>query len=421
MTPEEALKLLELGPDATPDDVKQAYLRLIAQWHPDKNTGATEAVRNFAEQRAKDINAAKDVLLNGRVDQDRSESSQAGSESSRTTSADDLLQQISVAAMVGHWGGVAILALQLADFPGYEQRARKFLAQACIQTGQAETAASAAKAAVDHDRSDHEAWYLLAGAHAGQNQWRFAVNEIRKAISLVNPLPAPYRQLRDFVYEQRVNGMPLKARLKKIAAGECPVCSTVGAFKNNVCGECGYKSEVDGIAQGVTSYFKQAWESATAEDGKTRPAPTSGSNTRSANACPVCGFSYGYRDGTCKHCTNQIPRRISDEARSGPQLTLKELSKLAGHSHDWVKSPRLWACVLLIGARLALIGVLLSPVPAPDWASTWWGILLLPFTCLATIAGGVDGGTFGLVLSIGGIAADATIALWLVVSFFVSD
>lgn len=315
MTPEEALKLLELGPDATPEDVKQAYLRLIAQWHPDKNTGATEAVRNFAEQRAKDINAAKDVLLNGRVDQERSESSQAGSESPRTTSADDLLQQISVAAMVGHWGGAAILALQLADFPGYEQRARKFLAQACIQTGQADTAASAAKAAVDHDRSDHEAWYLLASAHAGQNQWRFAVNEIRKAISLVSPLPAPYRQLRDFVYEQRVNGMSLKVRLKKIAAGECPVCSTAGAFKNNVCGECGYKSEVDGIAQGVKSYFQEAWDNATSDSGKSGWSPTANAQTRAANACPVCGFSYGYRDGVCEHCKGQNPSRPSSERR----------------------------------------------------------------------------------------------------------
>jgi hypothetical protein len=208
------------------------------------------------------------------------------------------------------------LALQLADFPGNEQPARKFLARACIQTGQAETAASAAKAAVDHDRSDHEAWYLLARAHAGQNQWRFAVNEIRKAVSLVNPLPEPYRQLRDFVYEQRVNGMSLKVRLKKIAAGECPVCSAVGAFKNNVCAECGYKSEVDGIAQGVKSYLKEAWDNSTSEAGKPGWTPAASSPTRAANACPVCGFSYGYRDGVCEHCRGQSPSRSTSEHRT---------------------------------------------------------------------------------------------------------
>lgn len=314
MTREKALKLLELGPDATADDVKQAYLRLIAQWHPDKNTGATEAVRNFAEQRAKDINAAKDVLLNGRVDQDNGP--QSGAESPSTVTAEDLLQQISVAATVGHWGAVAMLALQLADFPGHEQRARKFVAQACIKNGRPDTAEGAAKAAVEHDNNDHEAWYLLAESHAMQAHWRSAIEAIRKAASLVGSLPAPYRELRDLVYEQRVSGMSLKLRLKKIAAGECPVCGTTGAFRNSVCGECGYKSDVDGMAQGVKSYFKEAWENATSESGKPGWSPPASSGTRAANACPVCGFSYSYRDGVCDHCKGQNPSHLSAERRT---------------------------------------------------------------------------------------------------------
>lgn len=60
----------ELGliPDATDEEVEQAYRRLISQYHPDRFAGAAPELRAEAERRARAINAAYDRIrsLRGR-------------------------------------------------------------------------------------------------------------------------------------------------------------------------------------------------------------------------------------------------------------------------------------------------------------------------------------------------------------------
>src|ERR687894_513643 len=50
-------EVLEVGRDATEDDLKKAYRRLAMKFHPDRNQGDTGA-----EARFKEVNEAYDVL-----------------------------------------------------------------------------------------------------------------------------------------------------------------------------------------------------------------------------------------------------------------------------------------------------------------------------------------------------------------------
>lgn len=65
---EDAYAMLGVSPDATDDEVKRAYRKLIIENHPDKLAakGLPENMREFAEQRAREINSAYDVIKKAR-------------------------------------------------------------------------------------------------------------------------------------------------------------------------------------------------------------------------------------------------------------------------------------------------------------------------------------------------------------------
>ena len=54
--------VLGVAANATVEQIKSAFKYLATQWHPDVNSGATEAVRQFAEERFKAINTAHSIL-----------------------------------------------------------------------------------------------------------------------------------------------------------------------------------------------------------------------------------------------------------------------------------------------------------------------------------------------------------------------
>lgn len=54
--------VLGLTEEATDAEIDQAYRRLIAQYHPDRMTGAADELRRQAEARAREINAAYDRI-----------------------------------------------------------------------------------------------------------------------------------------------------------------------------------------------------------------------------------------------------------------------------------------------------------------------------------------------------------------------
>lgn len=53
---------LGLSEDASDAEVERAYRRLIAQYHPDRLSGAAEELRAQAEARAKSINGAYETI-----------------------------------------------------------------------------------------------------------------------------------------------------------------------------------------------------------------------------------------------------------------------------------------------------------------------------------------------------------------------
>ena len=55
-------RVFNLTSDASDAEVDQAYRRLISQYHPDKMAGAAEELREQAEKKASEINAAYDRI-----------------------------------------------------------------------------------------------------------------------------------------------------------------------------------------------------------------------------------------------------------------------------------------------------------------------------------------------------------------------
>ena len=55
-------RVLGLTDEATDAEVDLAYRRLIAQYHPDRLTGAADELRRQAETRAREINGAYDRI-----------------------------------------------------------------------------------------------------------------------------------------------------------------------------------------------------------------------------------------------------------------------------------------------------------------------------------------------------------------------
>lgn len=58
--------VLGLRDDASDSEIERAYRRLIAQYHPDRLSGAADELRVQAEDKAREINAAFDHIQKSR-------------------------------------------------------------------------------------------------------------------------------------------------------------------------------------------------------------------------------------------------------------------------------------------------------------------------------------------------------------------
>ena len=56
-------RALGLSPEASNDEIDRAYRRLMSQYHPDKVAGAAPELREQAEKKAREINAAYDRIM----------------------------------------------------------------------------------------------------------------------------------------------------------------------------------------------------------------------------------------------------------------------------------------------------------------------------------------------------------------------
>ena len=58
--PSDDYRVLGIAENATDEEIERAYRKLMAQYHPDRVSGAAEEFRELAEQRSRAINAAYD-------------------------------------------------------------------------------------------------------------------------------------------------------------------------------------------------------------------------------------------------------------------------------------------------------------------------------------------------------------------------
>ena len=56
-------EVLEVEPDASADEVRRAYQDKIRVYHPDKVAGAADELKDLAEARSKEINAAYEAMM----------------------------------------------------------------------------------------------------------------------------------------------------------------------------------------------------------------------------------------------------------------------------------------------------------------------------------------------------------------------
>ena len=56
-------RVLELPPDASLDEIREAYRRLMSQYHPDKVASLGRELRELADAKSKDISAAYQQAL----------------------------------------------------------------------------------------------------------------------------------------------------------------------------------------------------------------------------------------------------------------------------------------------------------------------------------------------------------------------
>ncbi len=59
---DEAYSALGLSPGASDAEIEQAYRRLISEFHPDRVVNAERGIREHAERRARELNAAVETL-----------------------------------------------------------------------------------------------------------------------------------------------------------------------------------------------------------------------------------------------------------------------------------------------------------------------------------------------------------------------
>ena len=65
-TLEDAYTVLGVSPDASDDEVRKAYKKMVLQHHPDRVSHLGEEVKNAATKKMQEINKAKDAIFTAR-------------------------------------------------------------------------------------------------------------------------------------------------------------------------------------------------------------------------------------------------------------------------------------------------------------------------------------------------------------------
>jgi DnaJ-class molecular chaperone len=104
-------KVLEIDQNATQEEIKQAYRRLVKKYHPDKYVD--NPLSKLAEEKMRDINAAYDMLIGNGTQSTGNSSSYSGSSSSGTAQFSKLRQMINA----GQYDQAMTILDNLSDRP----------------------------------------------------------------------------------------------------------------------------------------------------------------------------------------------------------------------------------------------------------------------------------------------------------------
>ena len=212
-------KILEISPNATDDEVKEAYRKMAKKYHPDNYAGSPLA--DLANEKMKEVNEAYDQILNERK-QARSAGSNSGSAGNTSSSS-------SGGYRYGYgYGGSAGRASGSSNFNDVRN---------LINSGRIADAEQILNG-VPQDRRNAE-WHFLKGAVSAKRGWYDdAFRYVSTAVQM-DPNNAEYRMLYNQLNNSRngaYGGYNPNMHVQQRGCTGCDVCS--GLLCADCCCEC---------------------------------------------------------------------------------------------------------------------------------------------------------------------------------------
>ena len=211
-------KILEISPNATDDEVKEAYRKMAKKYHPDNYAGSPLA--DLANEKMKEVNEAYDKIL-----EMRKQARNAGSGSSSKSTGGSTGYNYGYGYSAGNTGGYTGASSNFNDVRNMINNNRIADAEQILN-------------GVSQDRRNAE-WHFLKGVVAAKRGWRDDAYRYVSTAVQMDPNNMEYRQFFNQLNSMRsgnFGGYNPNMQTQQRGCTGCDVCS--GLLCADCCCEC---------------------------------------------------------------------------------------------------------------------------------------------------------------------------------------